>query len=92
MVKKGLIYLVAVLFVFSMGAMVFAGETKGTISKVGDGGKTFSVKDKAGAETNFKGSKTTKFTGIGGREELKEGQKVTIEAGDDGVATAITIR
>jgi hypothetical protein len=92
MVKKVLVVLVTMIFALSMAGMVIAAEVKGTISKVGDGGKSITVKNKAGEETTYKVSKTTKFEGIASRDELKEEMKVTVSSDDGTTATSIVKR
>jgi len=67
-----------------------AEETKGTISKVGDG--TITVKTKDGKDVEVKVSgKRTKLEGVKDRAELKEGQKVTVDH-DGGEAKMITVK
>ncbi len=92
MVKKALVVLVAVMFALSMAGMVIAADVKGTISKVGDGGKSITIKNKAGEETTYKVSKKTKLEGIGSRDELKEDMKVTVSSEDGATADAIAKR
>jgi hypothetical protein len=78
MVKRVVLCLLAVLFALSMAGMVIAADkAKGTITKVGDGGKSITVKTDSGEQT-FKVSKSTAFKGIGSRDELKEGQNVSV--------------
>jgi len=90
--KKVLVVLVVMMFALSMVGMVIAAEVKGTISKVGDGGKSITIKNKAGEESTYKVGKATKLEGIAGREALKEEMKVTVSSDDGASATAITAR
>ena len=92
MVKRGLVCLLAVLFVLSMVGMVGAQEkAKGTITKVEGGGKMITVKTDAGEQTfKVSGSKTT-FKGIGSRDELKEGQNVSVTYEGE-AATQISVK
>ncbi len=91
MVKRGLVCLLAVLFALSMAGMVVAADkAKGTITKVGDGGKTITVKTDSGDQTFKVSSSKTKFKGIGGRDELKEGQNASVTFdGDSAISISI---
>ena len=92
MVKRGLVCLLAVLFALSMAGMVVAADkAKGTITKVGDGGKSITVKTDSGEQTFKVSSKSTKFKGIGGRDELKEGQNVSVTY-DGETASQISVK
>jgi hypothetical protein len=68
----------------ALTASVYAGEMKGTISKVGNGGREITVKSKDGKETTLKisGSRTS-LEGIKSRADLKEGQSVSVEHDGD---------
>jgi hypothetical protein len=78
---RQLLSLVAVaLFTLSLSGSVFAEETKGKITKVGDGGREITVKSKDGKEVTVKisGSRTS-LEGAKSRDDLKSGQSVTVE-------------
>ena len=92
MVKRGLVCLLAVLFALSMAGMVVAADkAKGTISKVASGGKSITVKTDSGDQTFKVSSSKTKFKGIGGRDELKEGQNVSVTH-DGGAASQVSVK
>ena len=73
-----------VLCTLALTASVYAEETKGTISKVGNDGREITVKSKGGKEVTVKisGSRTS-LEGIKSRADLKEGQSVLVEHDGD---------
>jgi hypothetical protein len=93
MVKRSLVCLLAVLFALSMvGMVVAADKAKGTISAVGDGGKSITVKTEDGKDMTFKiSSKSTTFKGVASREELKAGQNVSVTYDGD-AATQVSVK
>ena len=92
MLKRVSSLLGAALIALYFAGSVFAAETKGQISKVGDGGREITIKSKDGKETTVKisGSRT-KLEGVSDRSGLKEGQSVTVEH-DGGDAKKITVK
>lgn len=79
--KKLLSLVSALVLSAAMTGAIFAADmVKGTISKVEDDGRSVMVKTKDGKEVKMKisGSRT-KLEGVGGRGDLKAGQKVTAE-------------
>ena len=80
MVRRFLGLLSIGVFALSLGGSAFADEVKGTISKVGEEGRDIKVKAGDGKEVEVKISATrTKFEGVKGRSDLKEGQSVTVD-------------
>ena len=92
MARKLSTFLVTGLLVLSFAGSLLAEEMKGTITKVGEGGRDITVKAKDGKELKVKisGSRT-KLEGVGDRSALKEGQSVTVDH-DGGSATKITVK
>jgi hypothetical protein len=78
---RGLVRLLSIgVLTLSLGGFAFADEVKGTISKVGEEGRDIKIKDSDGKELEVKISATrTKFEGVKGRADLKEGQSVTVD-------------
>ena len=92
MVKRVLVCLLVMVFVVSVSGMaVAADKAKGTITKVADGGKSITVKTDAGEQTFKISSKSTKFKGIGSRDELKEGQNVSVTYDGD-TASQVSVK
>jgi len=79
MVKKLLSIVAAALLTLSLAGLVQADEVTGSITKVGDEGRSITVKSKDKEVTvSISGSRTT-LDGVGKRSELKVGQNVTVE-------------
>lgn len=92
MVQRLVSFVVMVVVALSLSASVLADEVKGTISKVGEGGRDITVKTKDGKEVQVKisGSRTT-IDGVKSRSDLKEGQNVTVDH-DKGEAKTIKVK
>jgi|GEM_PF-1251238 len=79
MIKKLCSMVGVTLFALTLAGVAQADEISGNITKVGDGGRSITVKSKDKEVTvNISGSRTT-LEGVGNRSELKEGQNVTVE-------------
>jgi type IV pilus biogenesis protein CpaD/CtpE len=79
MVKKISSIVAVALFTLSLAGSAQADEVTGNITKVGEGGRSITVKSKDKEVTvNISGSRTT-LDGVGSRADLKEGQNVTVE-------------
>jgi hypothetical protein len=79
MVKKLWSLAVAALLTLSLAGLAAADEISGSITKVGDGGRSITVKSKDKEVTvNISGSRTS-IDGVGSRADLKAGQDVTVE-------------
>ena len=78
---RGLFRLLSIgMITLSLGGLAIADEVKGTISKVGEEGRDIKIKASDGKEVEVKISASrTKFEGVKGRAELKEGQSVTVD-------------
>lgn len=80
MLRKILSRCAVLLFSLALAGGAFAGETKGKITKVGNGGREITVKAKGGKEVTVRISNSrTKLEGVGSRDELKEGQNVVVD-------------
>jgi hypothetical protein len=79
MVRKLLSIVAAALLTLSLAELVQADEVAGNITKVGEEGRSITVKssDKE-VIVNISGSRTT-LEGVGCRSDLKVGQDVTVE-------------
>jgi hypothetical protein len=79
MVRKLLSIVAAALLTLSLAELVQADEVAGNITKVGEEGRSITVKssDKE-VIVNISGSRTT-LEGVGSRSDLKVGQDVTVE-------------
>ncbi|MBM2803972.1 MAG: hypothetical protein HW419_1865 [Deltaproteobacteria bacterium] len=83
MVKKLLSIVAAALLTLSLAGLVQADEVTGAITKVGEEGRSITVKSKDKEVTvNISGSRTT-LDGVDKRADLKVGQNVTVEYKDD---------
>jgi len=79
MVRKLFSIVAAALLTLSLAGLVQADEVAGNITKVGEEGRSITVKSKDKEVTvNISGSRTT-LEGVGNRSELKVGQDVTVE-------------
>ena len=79
MVKKLSSLSVVTLLALLLAGIAVADEISGSITKVGDGGRSITVKAKDKEVTvNISGSRTT-IDGVGSRADLKAGQDVTVE-------------
>ena len=79
MVRKLFSIVAAALLTLSLAGLVQADEVTGDITKVGEEGRSITVKSKDKEVTvNISGSRTT-LEGVGNRSELKVGQDVTVE-------------
>ena len=79
MVKKLLSIVAAALLTLSLAGLVQADEVTGAITKVGEEGRSITVKSKDKEVTvNISGSRTT-LDGVDKRADLKVGQNVTVE-------------
>lgn len=79
MIKKLSSLIGVALLALSLAAIAVADEISGSVTKVGEGGRSITVKSKDKEVTvNISGSRT-KLDGVGSRSELKEGQNVTVE-------------
>lgn len=79
MVNKLWSFVVAALFALSLAGSALADEVKGSISKVDDGGRSITVKAKDKEVTVRVSNSRTTIEGVGGRDDLKAGQMVTVE-------------
>ncbi|MEX0806313.1 MAG: hypothetical protein WD688_23800 [Candidatus Binatia bacterium] len=91
MLKGALSFLATALLTLSLTGSVVAEEVKGTITKVGNGGREITVKTKGDKEVTVKisGSRTT-IDGVKSRSALKEGQSVTVDH-DKGEAKKVMV-
>ncbi len=79
MVRKLFSIVAAALLTLSLAGLVQADEVAGNITKVGEEGRSITVKSKDKEVTvNISGSRTT-LEGVGSRSDLKVGQDVTVE-------------
>ena len=92
MVKKLLSIVAAALLTLSLAGLVRADEVTGDITKVGEEGRSITVKSKDKEVTvNISGSRTT-LEGVGGRSDLKVGQDVTVEYKGDAASKIKVIK
>ena len=91
MVKKLWSLLVVALLTLSLAGIAVADEISGSVTKVGDGGRSITVKSKDKEVTvNISGSRTS-IDGVGSRSDLKAGQDVTVEyKGDEASKIKVT--
>jgi hypothetical protein len=79
MVRKLSSIVAAALLTLSLAGLVQADEVAGNITKVGEEGRSITVKSKDKEVTvNISGSRTT-LEGVSKRSDLKVGQDVTVE-------------
>jgi type IV pilus biogenesis protein CpaD/CtpE len=91
MIKKLSSLVAAALLALSLAGVAQADEISGSITKVGEGGRSITVKAKDKEITvNISGSRTA-LDGVGNRADLKEGQNVTVEyKGEDASKVKVT--